>query len=58
MIRVHIQSFIKIDSDIQKSVVVGGIHTQAHRQEGDFISLLLIFQKKKSRLIKSTIYST
>jgi hypothetical protein len=46
----YIVSFIKPDSAIQKLMGVGG--TQAHRQHGNHISLLLFFQKKESGLIK------
>jgi hypothetical protein len=44
-----ILSFIKIGSDIQK-LLGCGIHTQTHREQGDFISLLLFFQSKEGRL--------
>jgi hypothetical protein len=35
---IYIPSFINIGSGIQK--LIGGIHIQTHRQEGDRISLL------------------
>jgi hypothetical protein len=41
---IHIPSFIKIGSGIQK--LIGGIH----RQQRDLISLLLFFQNKESRV--------
>jgi hypothetical protein len=30
---IYVPSFIKIDSGVQK--LIGGIHTQTHRQQGD-----------------------
>jgi hypothetical protein len=45
---IYIPSFIKIGSAVQK--LMGRIHKQTHRQEGDLISLLLFFQNKESRL--------
>jgi hypothetical protein len=44
MIYEYIPTFIKIGSGIQKLIGV------IHRQQGDFISLLLFFQNKESRL--------
>jgi hypothetical protein len=41
---IHIPSFIKIGSDIQK--LIGGIH----RQHGNLIILLLFFKNKEKRL--------
>jgi hypothetical protein len=43
MIYEYIPSFIKIGSGIQK--LLGGIHKQTHRQQGDLISPLLFFSK-------------
>jgi hypothetical protein len=43
----YIQSYIKIGSGIQK--LIRGIH-KIHRQHGDIISLLLLFQNMKSML--------
>jgi hypothetical protein len=48
MIYSYIPNFIRIDSGIQKSF--GVIHIQTHRQQGDFISILLFFRSKESRL--------
>jgi hypothetical protein len=48
MILVHTSSFITTGSGIQK--LLGGIHIQTHRQQDDFISLLLFLQNKESRL--------
>jgi hypothetical protein len=49
----YIPSFIKTGFGIQR--LIRGIHIQAdrhtHRQQSDFISLLLFSQSKKSRLI-------
>jgi hypothetical protein len=45
---IYIPSFIKIGSGIQK--LMGGIHIQTHRQQGDLINLLLFFRNKESRL--------
>jgi hypothetical protein len=42
---IYIPDFMKTGSGIQK-LITGGIH----RQHGDHISLLLLFQNKKSRL--------
>jgi hypothetical protein len=57
---IYIPSFIKIGSGIQK--LLGEIHIQSdrhthththtHTEEGDLISLLLVFQNKESRLEK------
>jgi hypothetical protein len=41
----HIPSLIEIVSGIQK--LIGG---ETHRQHGDHISLLLLFQNKESKL--------
>jgi hypothetical protein len=41
---IYIPRFIKIDSDIRKSI--GGIH--AHRQQRDLISLLYFFKIRKA----------
>jgi hypothetical protein len=46
---IHIPSFIKIGSGIQKLVGVEG-DSQQHRQHGDCLSLLFFFQNKESRL--------
>jgi hypothetical protein len=46
---IYILSFIKIVAGIQ--TLIGG-NSQAHRQQGDRISLLLFFQNKESRLKK------
>jgi hypothetical protein len=47
---IHIPSFIKIGSGIQK--LKWGIHIQTHthtlRQQGDIISIFLFFQNKES----------
>jgi hypothetical protein len=43
-----IPSFMKIGSGIQK--LIGEIHMQIHRQQGDRINLLLVLQNKESRL--------
>jgi hypothetical protein len=48
---VYIPIFIKIGSGIQK-IIRGEGDSQTHRQDGDRISLLLIFLNKESRLIK------
>jgi hypothetical protein len=50
----YIRSFINTDFGIQK--LIGG-DSQAHRQHGDLISLLLFyfFQNKRSRLISSEV---
>lgn len=42
-----LQSFIKIDTDIEK--LLREIHIQTHRQQGELISLLLFFHRE-SRL--------
>jgi hypothetical protein len=44
---IYTPSFIKIGSGIQKLL---GEDTQAHRQQGDLISLLSFFKNKESRL--------
>jgi hypothetical protein len=44
---IYIPSFIKIGSGTQKLI---GEESQAHRQHGDLISLLLFFQITQSRL--------
>jgi hypothetical protein len=46
---IHIPSFIKIGSGIQKFMGGGGY---TDRQHGDRISLILFVQNKESRLIK------
>jgi hypothetical protein len=45
-------SFVKIGSGTQKFMGggEGGRHIQKHRQHGDLISLLSLFQNKESRL--------
>jgi hypothetical protein len=48
-------SFIKIGSAIQN--LIGEIHIQTHRQQGDLISLFLFFQNKESRLIIQILYA-
>jgi hypothetical protein len=45
----YIPSFIKIGVAIQK-LIGGDIHVQTHRQNGDIMGLLLVFQNKESRL--------
>jgi hypothetical protein len=45
----YISSFMKTDSAIQK--LLGGIHIQTYRQQGDLISLHLFYQNKESRLM-------
>jgi hypothetical protein len=45
---IYIPSFIKIGSGIQK--LMGRGDSQTHRQHGDCISLLSLFQNKESRL--------
>jgi hypothetical protein len=52
---IHMPSFIKICSGIQKLLVgytcrLTKTDTQAHRQQGDFISLFFIFQHNESSL--------
>jgi hypothetical protein len=42
---IYIPSFIKTDSGIQK--LIGVILIQTHRQNGDLISLLSFFEKRK-----------
>jgi hypothetical protein len=49
---IYIPSFIKHSSGIQK-LIEGD--TQTHRQQGDHISLLLLFQNKECRLINGTM---
>jgi hypothetical protein len=49
----YMSSFIKIGSGFQKMVV--GTHIQTHRQQGDPISPLLLFQNKESRLITKSL---
>jgi hypothetical protein len=44
---IYTPSFM-IGSAIQK--LMGGIHIQTHRWQGDLVSLLLCFQNKESRL--------
>jgi hypothetical protein len=46
---IYVPNFIKTGSAIQK--LIWGIHIQmqAHRQQGDLVSLLLLFQNKESR---------
>jgi hypothetical protein len=51
---IYIPIFIKIGSDTKKSL--RGIHIQTHRQQCDFIRLLLFLKNKESRLSKR--YST
>jgi hypothetical protein len=48
---IHTSSFITTSSGTEK-LLGGGIYTyiQTHRQQGDFISLLLFLQNKESRL--------
>jgi hypothetical protein len=48
---IYIPSLIKIGLGIQK-LLGGGGYTYRHRQQGDFISLLLLFHNKESRLKK------
>jgi hypothetical protein len=43
-------SFRKIPSDIQK--LLGGIHIQTHRQQGDLASLLLFASKYTGSRLK------
>jgi hypothetical protein len=50
---IYIPSFIKIGSGIRK--LIGG-DTQTHRQHGDFISLLLLFQNKESTMLVNTLH--
>jgi hypothetical protein len=45
-VMIYVPSFVKIGSAIQKLIW----DTQAHRQHGDCISLLLFFQNKENRL--------
>jgi hypothetical protein len=45
---IYVPSLIKIGSGVQK--LMGGIHRHTHGQQSDLISLLYIFQNKKSRL--------
>jgi hypothetical protein len=49
---IYIPSFIKTGSGILK--LMGRIHIQIHRHQGDLISLLLFFQNKGSRLKTAT----
>jgi hypothetical protein len=46
---IYIPSFMKICSDIQKLI---GEDSEAHRQHGDLISLLLFFCNNESRLTR------
>jgi hypothetical protein len=50
----YMPSFLKISSVVQ--MLLGGIHMQtqrhAHRQQGDFVNILLLFQNKGSRIKK------
>jgi hypothetical protein len=46
-VMIHIPTFIKIGSGIQKSM---GEDTHTHTEEGDLTSQLLLFQNKGSRL--------
>jgi hypothetical protein len=48
MIYTYVPSFINIGSGIQK--LMGRIHIQTHREQGDLISLLLFFQNKEMKL--------
>jgi hypothetical protein len=48
--RVYIPSFIRIGSGIQNLLEGIYMQTHKHRQEGDLMSLLLLFQNKESRL--------
>jgi hypothetical protein len=45
---IYVPSFIKIGLGIQKLIREG---TQTYRQQGDLISLLLLFRNKESTLI-------
>jgi hypothetical protein len=45
---IYIPSFIKIGSGIQK--LRGDTNTATHRQQGIFISVILLFHNKESRL--------
>jgi hypothetical protein len=53
---IHVSSFIKIGSGIQKLMGGGDTqkhrHTHTHTEQGDLISLLLFLQNKESRLKK------
>jgi hypothetical protein len=42
---IHVPSFTKIDSDIEK--LMGGRDTQTNRQQGDRINLLYLFKIRK-----------
>jgi hypothetical protein len=50
-VMMYIPSFIRIGSGIVK--LMGGTHTNTHRQQSDFISLLSLFCKNKSRHMRS-----
>jgi hypothetical protein len=47
-VMLYTPSLIKNGSVVQK--LIGGIHIQTHRQEGNLISLILFFQRKTRRL--------
>jgi hypothetical protein len=47
-------SYIKICSGIQKLIDGNGEDSQTHREHGDRISLLSLFQNRESRLKKLT----
>jgi hypothetical protein len=42
---IYVPSFIKIGSSVQK--LIRGIHTHAHGQQRDLISLLCVFKIRK-----------
>jgi hypothetical protein len=44
---IHVPSFIKIGSGIQKLIEGIHRHTHTHRQQRDLISLLYFFKKRK-----------
>jgi hypothetical protein len=46
---IYIPGFIKISSGIQKLIGETHADTQTHREEGELISLFLVFQNKESR---------
>jgi hypothetical protein len=54
---IYVLNFIKIGSGIKK--LLRGINIQTHRQQCDFISLLLLLKNKESRLkmVKDVLYA-
>jgi hypothetical protein len=54
---IYTPSFVKIGSGFKKFFLGGEIHIQTHRQQGYFISSLLFFKNKESRLKRHVYYS-